>query len=154
MLDARESREKCGKVVDSQSTSHFQREREGEMVQIVGWETLVAVGCRSAAKRGLFAIISESFSASEGGILIWFVISTYEHMNQCLPKQEPFALERSSAARGGRVGQRSNTLLQHFDCTPQQVTADARRWGDGMWERWKLQTEKFGAPQHRFSYIL
>lgn len=45
------------KVVDSQSTSHFQR----EMVQIVRGETLVANGCRSAAKHGLFAIISKFF---------------------------------------------------------------------------------------------
>lgn len=45
------------KVVDSKSTSHFQR----EMVQIVRGETLVANGCRSAAKHGLFDIISKSF---------------------------------------------------------------------------------------------
>lgn len=46
------TKRKMWKVVDSQSTSHFQR----ELVRVVRGET------RSAAKRGLFGIISKCFS--------------------------------------------------------------------------------------------
>lgn len=57
--EKKKKKEKCGNLLTANQLLTF-RERQ-RVVQIVGRETLVANGCRSAAKQGLFGVISKFF---------------------------------------------------------------------------------------------